>query len=186
MMMRHDFLATREDSLLLIIDLQTAMLKAIKGWDQVAKRTRQLILAAELLDIPVLLTEQYAKGLGGTHPEILDQIRTPRIFAKEHFSACLEKDCVPLVRSFARQKIVVVGTETHVCVLQSCLDLIQAGFQVHLVADAVASRKNENKDIAVAQMRQAGAVITSAEIVIFEWAKRANTDEFRAVLPIVK
>lgn len=185
-MMRHGFVATREDSLLLIIDLQTAMLKVTKGWDQVAKRTRQLIQAADLLRIPILITEQNAKGLGGTHPEILNAIRTPRVFAKEHFSACMEKDFVPLVQSFAKQKIVVVGTETHVCVLQTCLDLVQAGFQVHLVADAVASRVNENRDIAVAQMRQAGAVITSAEIVIFEWAYRANTDEFRAILPIVK
>jgi nicotinamidase-related amidase len=133
-----------------------------------------------------MLTEQYAKGLGGTHPDILNAIGQPRVFAKEHFSACLEPDFVSCVQSFGRQKIVVAGTEAHVCVLQTCLDLIQAGFQVHLTADAVASRLEDNRDMAVSQLRQAGAVITSAEIVIFEWAKRSNTDEFRAVLPIVK
>ncbi|WP_051564336.1 isochorismatase family protein [Desulfovermiculus halophilus] len=184
--MRHDYVAIQEDSLLLIVDLQTSMLKAISGWDQVAKRTGQLIQAAKLLNIPILLTEQYAKGLGGTHPDIVNAIGHPRVFAKEHFSACLEPDFVPWVQSFGKQKIVVAGTEAHVCVLQTSLDLIQAGFQVHLTADAVASRLKENRDIAVSQLRQAGAVVTSAEIVIFEWAKRSNTDEFRAVLPIVK
>jgi nicotinamidase-related amidase len=76
--------------------------------------------------------------------------------------------------------------ETHVCVLQTCLDLIKTGFQVHLVADAVASRVDKNRDIAIDLLRQAGAVISSTEIVIFQWACRANSDEFRKILPIVR
>ena len=76
--------------------------------------------------------------------------------------------------------------ETHVCVLQTGLDLIKSGYQVHLVADAVASRVTENRDIATELFREAGAVISSAEIVIFQWARRSNTDDFRKILPIVK
>ncbi len=76
--------------------------------------------------------------------------------------------------------------ETHVCVLQTCLDLIKASFQVHLVTDAEASRVNKNRHIAIQIMKQAGAVVTSTEIVIFQWACRANTDEFRKILPIIK
>jgi hypothetical protein len=185
-MIRHDYVAVRESSLLLIIDFQTAMLKAIGSWEEVAAGTKQLIRAAGVLEVPILLTEQYKKGLGGTHPEILEIVSSPKVFSKEHFSACLEPDFLPTVQSYAKSKIVVAGTETHVCVLQTCLDLIQAGFQVHLAADAVASRKMENRDKAISLLRQAGAIITSVEIIIFEWIRQANTDEFRKILPIVK
>jgi nicotinamidase-related amidase len=185
-MERSEFIATREDSLLLIVDIQDAMLKVIDSWEIVAGKVKQLISSANVLDVPILLTEQYKKGLGETLPELIQEIESPQIFQKEHFSACLEEDFIPTVQSFNREKIVVCGMETHVCVLQTCLDLIKAGFQVHLVADAVASRVDKNRDIAIDIMKQAGAVITSTEIVIFQWACRANTDKFRRILPIVK
>ncbi len=184
--MRHSFVARREDSLLLIIDFQSGMLKAMPHWEETATRVNQLSQAAGALGIPVFLTEQYPKGLGNTTPQVLEKIQEPSIMHKEHFSACLEGDFFPLIRGHGRSKIVLVGMETHVCVLQTGLDLIQAGHQVHLAADAVTSRTRENRDIAIEMFRQAGAVITSAEIVIFQWALRANTDEFRRILPIVK
>lgn len=185
-MERSGFVATRKDSLLIIIDIQQAMLKVIDSWKLVAGKAKQLIKSANALDVPILLTEQYKTGLGETLPELIQEIKSPEVFQKEHFSACLEEDFIPTVQSFNRKKIVVVGMETHVCVLQTCLDLIKAGFQVHLVADAVASRLDENRDIAINLLRQAGAVISSTETVIFQWACRANTDEFRRILPIVK
>ena len=185
-MERSEYVATREDSLLLIIDIQQAMLKVIDSWETVAGKVKQLIQSANALGVPILLTEQYKKGLGETIPELVQEIESPPIFPKEHFSACLEEDFIPTVQSFNRKKIVVVGMETHVCVLQTCLDLIEAGFQLHLVADAVASRVAENRDIAIDLLRQAGAVVSSTEIIIFQWACRANTDAFRKILPIVK
>jgi nicotinamidase-related amidase len=185
-MERSEYIAAREDSLLLIIDIQQAMLKVIDSWELVAGKAKQLIKSASALDVPILLTEQYKKGLGETLPDLIQEIKYPQVFQKEHFSACLENEFIPIVQSFNRKKIVVVGMESHVCVLQTCLDLIKAGFQIHLVADAVASRVDENRDIAIDLLRQAGAVISSTEIVIFQWACRANTDEFRSILPIVK
>ncbi len=185
-MERSEYIATREDSLLLIVDIQQAMLKVIDSWELIAGKAKQLIQSANALDVPIMLTEQYKKGLGETLPELIQEIKSPQIFQKQHFSACLEDDFIPTAQSFNRRKIVVVGMETHVCVLQTCLDLIKAGFQVHLVADAVASRVNDNRDIAIDLLKQAGAVISSTEIVIFQWACRANSDEFRKILPIVK
>lgn len=185
-MERSEYVATREDSLLLIIDIQQAMLKVIDSWETVARKVKQLIQSANALEVPILLTEQYKKGLGETLPELVQEIESPQVFQKEHFSACLESEFIPTVQSFNRKKVIVVGMETHVCVLQTCLDLIESGFQVHLVADAVASRVKENRDIAINVMRQAEVLITSTEIVIFQWARRANTDEFRKILPIVK
>ena len=185
-MIRHEFVATREDSLLLIIDFQQALLKVMDSWEKIARTVGQLTRAANTLGVPILVTEQYKKGLGETIPEVLREIKSPMVFQKEYFSACLEADFPSTVHSFRRNKIVVVGMETHVCVLQTGLDLIKSGYHVHVVADAVASRVTENRDIAIGLLREAGAVISSAEIVIFQWACRANTDDFRKILPIVK
>lgn len=185
-MERSEYTATREDSLLLIIDIQQAMLKVIDSWEMIAGKAKQLIQSANALEVPILITEQYKKGLGETLPDLIQEVESPQIFQKEHFSACLEEDFIPTVQSFNRKKVIVVGMETHVCVLQTCLDLIKAGFQVYLAADAVASRVNDNRDIALDLLRQAGAVIASTEIIIFQWACRANTDAFRKILPIVK
>ena len=184
--MRHEYIAVREDSLLLIIDLQQAMLKAVERRENIVRKAGQLIHAANILEVPIPLTEQYPQGLGGTDPQVLTEIKRPRVCEKEHFSACMEPDFLPTLQTYQRGTIVVAGTETHVCVLQTCLDLLRAGFQIHLVADGVASRVDQNRDIAIELLRQAGAVITSTEIVIFEWAKKANTETFRQILPIVK
>jgi nicotinamidase-related amidase len=185
-MKRHEYIATCEDSLFLIIDFQVGMLKAINSWEKVAGKVGRLIKTANIFGVPVIVTEQYKKGLGETHPDVLREINSPRVFQKEHFSACLEPDFLSAVHSFRRHKIIVAGMETHVCVLQTCLDLIKEGFQIHLVADAVASRLTENRQIAIDLLRQAGAIISSTEIVIFQWACRANTEKFRKILPIVK
>ena len=184
--MRHPFVATREESLLLVIDFQSAMLNVMDDWQEKARRVNQLTRAADTLGVPVVVTEHYRKGLGGTIPEVADAIREATVLHKEHFSACLEPDFLGAIRSFGRRQTVVAGMETHVCVLQTGLDLIQAGYQVQLVADAVASRTDSDRDVGVGLFRQAGAAITSTETVIFQWAFRANTDEFRQILPIVK
>ena len=184
--MRHEFVAERKDSLLVVIDFQMAMLKVIETWKNTARKVNQLTQAAHVLDIPLLVTEQYRQGLGETIPEVAREMKSPTMFHKEHFSACLERDFLPIVRSFDRTKLVIAGMETHVCVLQTGLDLIKAGFQVHLVSDAVASRTNENRDLAIGIFREAGAIITSTEMVIFQWACRSNTDDFRKILPILK
>jgi len=186
MSIRHEMVATHEDSLLLIIDFQQAMLKVISSWEKIAGEVTRLIETAQIVKVPILLTEHYRKGFGGTIPEVIQKIKSPSVFQKEAFSACLEPDFLSTVQGFQRRKIVVVGMETHVCLLQTALDLMMSGFQVHLAADAVASRTTENRDIAINILRQAGAVISSVETIIFQWAYRSNTDTFRKILPIVK
>lgn len=184
--MRHPFVAEHEDSLLLIVDVQQAVVKAIDGWQDIVRRINQLVEAAKLRDIPVLVTEHYKKGLGATLTDVTDGLDGAAFFQKEHFSACLEDDFLKTVRRFGRRKIVVTGIETHVCVLQTGLDLINAGFQLQVASNAVASRFQEDRETAIDLFRSAGAVITTAEIVIFQWAFRSNTDTFRKILPIVK
>lgn len=184
--MRHPSVVHREDSLLLLIDIQEAMLKAVDRWEEPVRRTHQLVDAAKILGIPVLATEQYRKGLGPTTPQLATKLDPSLVFRKEHFSACLEKGFLEMIRKFERSKIVLAGMETHVCVLQTGMDLLANGFQAHVVKDAVASRSREDRDTAIELFRDSGAVITSTEIVIFQWARRSNTDEFRKILPVVK
>lgn len=184
--MRHEWIATRENCLLLIIDIQQSMVKVMTRAEEVVFRVNQLCRAAEELEVPIVLTEQYKKGLGPTIPEVAGKISSPVVFEKEYFSPCLEPGFTDALKAYGRPEIIITGMETHVCVLQAALDLLQAGFRVHVVADAVCSRVDENRDIAIDQLRHAGAVVTSTEIVIFEWARRANTDAFRRILPIVK
>jgi nicotinamidase-related amidase len=184
--MRHEYIATRQDSLLLIIDFQQGLLKVMDSWERAAQKISQLIRTANIFEIPILVTEQYKKGLGETIPELLGEIKSPRVFEKEYFSACMENGFLSTLDAYNRCKIIVAGMETHVCVLQTCLDIIKSGFQVHLIADAVASRTDENRDTAINILQKAGAIISSTEIVIFQWACRANTEDFRKILPIVK
>ncbi|UCF94363.1 MAG: isochorismatase family protein [Desulfobacterales bacterium] len=184
--MRHPFVAEREKSLLLIIDVQQAMLPVINGWQETVRRVNQLTRAADLLAVPILVTEHYKKGLGATIPEVQGEIKEAVFFQKEYFSACLEDNFLDTVRKFGRPQIVVAGMETHVCLLQTGLDLIEAGYQLQVVRNAAASRYKEDWKTALRLFRDAGAVITTAEIVIFQWTRRSNTAEFRQILPIVK
>ena len=184
--MRHRFVADKQHSLLLIIDIQQAMLKAIAEWEAVVRRVNQLTAAAGILDIPILVTEHYKKGLGSTIPDISGGLSRATVFQKEHFSACLEDGFLETVRQFDRPQIILTGMETHVCLLQTGLDLMEAGCQVQVVCNAVASRYKEDQQTALGLFRDAGAVITTAETVIFQWAHRSNTDLFRQLLPVVK
>ncbi len=184
--MRHPFVAKRDDSMLLIIDVQQAMLKVIQTWQETVRRINQLSQAANLLDIPILVTEQYKQGLGETIAEVSTGLEEATVFQKEHFSACLEDRFLDTVRQFGRRQIVVAGMESHVCVLQTGLDLIASGFQLHVDQNGVASRYKPDWQSAINLFKAAGAVITTTEIVIFQWACRSNTDQFRKLLPIIK
>lgn len=186
MTMRHSFVAEGESSILLVIDVQEGMLKVMNRGKECIHRVNQLLRAARLLDIPVVATEQYPRGLGGTVDEVKRELDGAVFFHKEHFSACLEDGFLEKIRGYGRPMVVIAGMETHVCVLQTALDLMKSGFRVHVAKNAVASRYEEDRETALDLMRDAGAVVSTVEIVIFQWARRANTEKFRKLLPIVK
>ncbi len=183
---QHEFIAEDGRSLLLIVDIQQAMLKAIDGWQGVTHRVNQLSRAAAVVGVPVVITEHYKKGLGETIEEVTRHTVNPAVVEKIHFSACLEPEFLETIASYGRKQIILTGMESHVCVLQTGLNLIHAGYQVQLVADAVGSRSESDRETAVGLFRQAGAVITCTETVIFQWARRAGTERFRELLQIVK
>lgn len=145
----------------------------------------KLMLAADVMRVPVLATEQYPAGLGRTCSSIRSLLADRLPIEKVKFSACVEA-IMEQLRTGSRSQVIIAGIEAHVCVQQTVLDLLRAGVSVWVCADAVASRRALDKTVALDRMRQAGAVITTAESVIFELLGAAGSDEFKQILKIVK
>jgi nicotinamidase-related amidase len=167
---------------LVVIDVQEGFRKAIPDFDRVAGATATLIAGAEAIGIPLLISEQYPKGLGETVPEVAEQLpEGTQPLEKVVFSAA-EADGFDL---HGRDQAVVCGVETHVCVNQTALDLLADGVDVQVAEDAVGSRTEENKRVGLHKMERAGAEITSVETALFELLGRAGTDEFKRIQKLI-
>ena len=167
---------------LLVVDVQQGFRKAIPDFERVAKATATLIEGAEAIGIPIVVTEQYPKGLGETAPEVAEHLPDgTEPLEKVVFSAA-DAEGFDLG---GRDQVLVCGIETHVCVNQTVLDLLEAGTEVQVAEDAVGSRTAENKRIGLHKMEQAGATLTSVETALFELLGRAGTDEFKAVQKLI-
>ena len=180
----HPNLLSSADSLLVVIDMQ-AKLSAAMPTDQaqqVSVNIGRLLTSAGVLSIPVLLTEQYPQGLGPTAAEILAHapISSP-IFAKTGFSCCAAADFNQALIESRRSQLILVGQEAHVCVLQTGLELLQRGYQVYIVEDAVCSRQVVHKHNALRRISQHGATIINYESVLFEWLRDARHENFKAI-----
>ncbi|WP_306519519.1 isochorismatase family protein [Rheinheimera sp.] len=171
----------REQSLVVLIDMQQKLAPAIHETTQVQQAALWVLEVAQQLHVPVFATEQYPQGLGETVPVLRHLIAPVHIFSKIHFSALREPDIRQVIQQQQRQQIVLIGTETHVCVLQTALDLLSSGYQVFVVAAAVGSRTIENKQLALSRLQQAGASIISLEMLAFEWLDKAGNDKFRTL-----
>lgn len=180
------FLLDPEDSALIIIDVQDRLASVMSERERVINNCLHLIELARLLRIPVVITEQYPKGLGQTVEEIRKALPEYRPFEKLSFNCCTEKGFLELIEGLKRKKLILTGMETHICVLQTCIGLLERGFHVHVVSDAVCSRSEENKKTGLEFMRSAGAVITCTETVLFQELKVAGTEEFRIISKRIK
>lgn len=174
-----------EEMVLLVIDLQERLLAAMDHKDLVVRNTNILLKLAELYKIPVIVTEQYPKGLGRTVPEIAEKLCDHTLIEKTRFSA-LVPELKEKLAALNRRRILVVGTETHVCVYQTVRDLLQEEYVVHVAKDAVCSRFTLNHENGLDLMREAGAVITNTETVVFDVLKEAGTTEFKTMSALVK
>lgn len=173
-------LISAESSTLLVVDVQSRLLPAIHDGPRVLANCIWLVQVAQRLGVPIVASEQYPKGLGPTAPELAAALPADSVRTKVHFS-CVADGCFDDVEVFQRPQIVIAGTEAHVCVLQTALDLATLGTQVFVVADAVGSRRAEDRELALARFRQHGIDVVSREMVAFEWLHRAGTDVFREV-----
>lgn len=184
--MESKFELNKESAVLVVVDIQQRLAAAMNKKDMVVRNTQHLIEAAKLMDVPVVLTEQYSKGLGPTIDEIKEVLPEYSPIEKITFSCCGEDGFMDAIEAAARKVAIVVGMETHVCVLQTCLDLLNAGYYVHMVRDAVCSRTRDNFIAGMEYARQAGVVITSTEIALFQLLNRAGTEEFKAISRRIK
>lgn len=179
--MKHSALIHRGTSFVLLIDIQERLAPAIEQGEEVIDRNHWLLSIANELSVPVVATEQYPKGLGHTVPALQPALVHALVMQKTHFSAFAEADIADKLKNLNRPQVILTGTETHVCVLQTALDMQSAGFQVFVVADAVGSRLAASKALALQRMRDAGCIVVSGEMVAFEWLQQSATDEFRHI-----
>jgi nicotinamidase-related amidase len=175
----------QEDAALLIIDVQGRLAQLMHGRDELFESLRKLARGARTLGLPLIWTEQNPAGLGPTIPELAELLDGEPI-AKFSFSCLGEQRVASAVRQHGRSQMLLAGIEAHVCVCQTALDLLEGGYEVHVVADAVSSRTARNRQTGLDRMRAAGAVITSVEMALFELLGTAEDARFRDVLGIVK
>jgi nicotinamidase-related amidase len=179
-------LLDRKRSALVLIDFQERLFPSVCEHARVLARIDLLLCAANLLQVPLLLTEQYPKGLGNTIEEIRKALPEAQPLTKIHFSCVAEPGFKERLSSLHRDQIVLAGIETHICVAQTALDLAAQGERVFVVADATSSRRPLDAQIALQRLDRCGLTILTAESVVFEWLRRAGTDEFKALQPKLK
>ena len=176
----------RETAVLTLIDVQERLLPVIARRADLLSRLTLLVRAAHLLAMPMLVTEQYPKGLGATVPQLRDQLDPSEFIEKVRFSCCGVAEFDKRLEASGRDVVVVAGIESHVCVQQTVLDLLERGRMVVVLADCVSSRHRYDSEVALGRMRSEGAVVTTLESMLFEVVKEAGSDTFKGVSKLVK
>ncbi|MDD2863404.1 MAG: isochorismatase family protein [Methylococcales bacterium] len=185
----HPTLLKNLDSVLVIVDMQGNLSAVMPENDAQAmhENTISLLEAAQKLTIPVLVTEQYPQGLGATEKSVQDALpNNAPIFEKTSFSCYGASGFMPALEQTKRKQIILVGQEAHVCVLQTALDLAAHDYQVHVVEDAICSRKAEHKFYALQRLQTQNVIITNYESVLFEWLRDAAHPDFKAVSGLLR
>lgn len=182
--MSHATLMSAADTGLLVIDVQEKLMPLIPRRAPIIANIAFLLEVASLLKLTVQATEQYPKGLGPTVAALAEKL-PPRV-EKIDFSCCAARSVVEAFRREARPKVLVVGIETHVCVMQTALDLLAEGFRVYVAADAVGSRHELDHKYALKRLAAAGVTLTTVETAAFEWIGKAGTPEFKVLSRLIQ
>ena len=176
----------KEKTGLLIIDVQEKLMQVMGRRQRVADNITKLVLLSKIFDFPVILTEQYPKWLGPTLPEVAESLFAYQPISKLHFNCCDVDAFNNRLDSEDLRNVIVTGVESHICVFQTCISILERGYRVHVPQDAVDSRTDENWRVGLDLMKQAGALITSTETVIYQILKKAGTKEFKQMLKVIK
>lgn len=175
-----------ENSAVLVIDYQERLVPVIHDDVSIVEKTVMLLKGARALGLPFILPRQYPKGLGDIVAEVKEAVGDYTPFDKLSFSACGETEIMDHLRSLGKKNVIVCGIEAHVCVLQSVIDLVAEGFQPIVVCDCIGSRFPYDKEIALERAKQEGALLTTAEAILFEMTTRAGSDTFKTISKLVK
>jgi len=182
-------LCKAEQSQLLLIDIQDRLASVMpeKHLARVINSSKILLTAAARLNVPIVRTEQYPKGLGPTHSEILaNSPDNTTVLEKTCFSSCGASGMETLLNDTSREQLIILGMETHICVLQTCMELLEQNKTVVIIEDGVCSRSKYNFKNAIARMRAAGAIIANTESVLFEWLRDASHPHFKELSRLIR
>lgn len=183
---RHPNVLSPDEAFLLVIDVQERFRSLQKNFDRMVSGAVRLVRGFRILDLPILVTEQYPKGLGHTVKELEDVLGQTEALTKTCFSSCGSEDVSRRLREIGRRQALVCGIETHVCVSQTVHDLLQSGFTVQVAVDAVESRNALDREIALRKMERSGALLTTSEAAAFELLSDATHPKFKEVQALFK
>ena len=175
-----------QSTALLLIDFQEKLFPVMHDKDKLLRNVVKLVQGAKVLEIPIVLTEQYPKGLGPTIPEIKSLIPDIKPMAKVCFNCCDDDLFCTALDGLKRKQVLIAGIEAHICVYQTAIALVGAGYEVQVVGDCVASREPENKVTSLSRMVGEGVGLTTMEMALFELLKEAKGDKFKQISNIVK
>lgn len=175
-----------QNSIFVQVDVQEKLFPHIQDNEQLEKNLQILIKGLKLHEVPIIVNEQYKKGIGETIPSLHELTKDYPHFEKTTFSCCGNEDGLQAIKNSGRDTVILAGIETHVCVLQTAIDLIEEGFRVVLVTDCVNSRKAHDKEMAIQRLVQAGAVPTTYESLLFEITVNAKHPVFKEISKLVK
>jgi nicotinamidase-related amidase len=170
----------------LVVDIQEKLFPHMKGKEQFLSTTLKLIKGLQLLKIPFILNEQYPKGIGHTITPIKELLTNENAYEKTTFSCCKNESTMQTIKNKDKKFVIVFGIEAHVCVLQSVIDLLEAGFIPVLVTDCISSRNPYDKEIAIKRMENEGAILTTYESLLFELCVNAKNAVFKEISKLVK
>lgn len=184
--MNHIGRISLEDCIFVQVDVQERLFPFISNNEELEKNLITLVKGLQLLEVPMIINEQYKKGIGETIPSLRELTDTYPHFEKTTFSCCGQEEGLAAIKNSGKKIVILAGIETHVCVLQTALDLLEEGLQPVLVTDCVNSRKQKDKDMAIQRMIQAGVIPTTYESLLFELTLNAKHPSFKEVSKLVK
>ena len=185
--MSHSNILDKKQTALIIVDFQEAFREMIPDFDEIAVRISQIVQGFNILDLPIIVTEQYPKGLGHTAKEILEMFPSNvQNIEKTEFSSCGASEFIEKLNATNAKQVLLCGLETHICVNQTAHDLLNEGFDVHLLNDAVGSRYIENKKIGLSKMNISGAIPSCVEMALFELMKDSKHENFKEIQNLIK
>lgn len=176
----------KENTAALVIDIQERLLPVMDQNDVILENSVKLLNGMAALEVPVMVTQQYTKGLGDTVEAVKEVIPEFSFYEKTSFSCYDEPEFALALENSGKHNVIIIGIESHVCVQQTVIDLLAQGFQPIVVADCVSSRNASDKAVAIERMRQEGAIVTTYESILFELTRSAKAPAFRTISKIVK
>jgi nicotinamidase-related amidase len=176
----------KDHTLAMVVDVQERLFPHIHASENLEKNIVTLVQGLKILNVPVMVTEQYKKGLGDTIPSLAGLVNEYPHYEKTAFSCCDDPGIMEKIELSTKREIILAGIESHICLLQTAMDLKERGFHPVIVEDCVGSRNPENKRIAIMRLMQEGVLITSYESILFELCRIAGTDQFKAISKLVK